>query len=87
MGAKSSTASLCSVNGRYRRTVGKFVNEKGKVAPKKFLLGIDRKKAEIANLRLEQLWRDVVEATKKENDRRRHEWEQWRRSGVEILPI
>lgn len=43
--------------------------------------------AEIANLRLEQLWRDVVEATQKENERQRHEWKEWQRSGVEILDI
>lgn len=50
---------LCCVKGRYQRTLGKFYNSKGKLAPKKFLLGIDRDHAERATLRLEQLWRDV----------------------------
>jgi hypothetical protein len=51
---------LCYVTGRYRRTIGNFINRHGKIAPKKFLLGTDRLKAEVANLRLEQLWADVV---------------------------
>lgn len=50
---------LCCVKGRYQRTLGKFFNTKKKVAPKKFLLGTDRDQAERANLRLEQLWRDI----------------------------
>ncbi|MEM8738285.1 MAG: helix-turn-helix domain-containing protein [Planctomycetota bacterium] len=52
--------SLCEVGGTYRRTLGKFINTKGKIAPKKFMLGRDRRKAEAANARLELLW-DVVE--------------------------
>ena len=51
--------SLCCVDGRYRRTIGRFVNSRGVVAPKKFLLGTDRNHAELANLRLEQLWSDI----------------------------
>ena len=51
---------LCCVRGRYRRTIGKFVNSRGRLAPRKFLLGTDRAAAERANLRLEQLWDDIV---------------------------
>lgn len=57
--AARKVQNLCCIRGRYRRTLGKFVNTRGKVTPKKFLLGMDRDQAERANLRLEQLWRDV----------------------------
>ena len=57
--ASRKVHGLCCVGGRYRRTIGSFVNARGKVAPRKFLLGTDRDHAERANLRLEQLWRDV----------------------------
>jgi hypothetical protein len=50
---------LCCVNGRYRRTIGKWVNANGKVAPKRFLLGKSEAEAKIANAKLEALWEIV----------------------------
>ena len=61
MARKTDLTKLCFVNGTYRRTIGKFVNSKGNVAPKKFLLGPDRRRAAAANLRLEQLWEVVLD--------------------------
>jgi len=46
--------------GRYHRTLGKALNERGEISPKKFLLGTDRRQAEEANCRLERLWGEVV---------------------------
>lgn len=57
--AARKAKTLCCVRGRYRRTLGKAINTKGKLVAKKFLLGTDRDHAERANLRLEQLWRDI----------------------------
>jgi site-specific recombinase XerD len=63
MSVKTAGRGLCCVNGRYRRTIGRFINSEGKSAPKKFLLGTDKRAAQLANLRLEQLWADVVRLT------------------------
>lgn len=61
MGAhQKRTGKLCKVDGKYRRTIGKFVNGNGKLVPKKFYLGHDKDHAEVANLRLEKLWDRVV---------------------------
>ena len=68
---RKGSQDLCCVNGRFRRTIGKFINAKGKLVPRKFLLGTDRQRAEVANLRLEQLWELVVQATRRENQERR----------------
>ena len=65
---------LCCVGGKYRRTLGKWVNGKGKVAAKRFLLGRDRRKAEMANLRLEQLWEVVVEDHERQERHRRQSY-------------
>lgn len=85
MGTKATSRGLCCVSGRYRRTIGKFINGEGKVAPRKFLLGTDLRAAEIANLRLEQLWREVVEATGKDNTEQLRGWESRKDDGVEHL--
>lgn len=58
---RKGSKGLCLVNGTYRRTLGKFINTKGKLAPRKFMLGRDRRKAEAANARLELLWSVVEE--------------------------
>jgi hypothetical protein len=71
MSAKSAGRGLCCVAGRYRRTIGRFTNANGKTAPKKFLLGTDRRAAQLANIRLEQLWVDVTRATAEEDAERR----------------
>lgn len=34
--AARKVQNLCCINGRYRRTLGKFINFNGKVVPKKF---------------------------------------------------
>ena len=34
-GIKNATGGLCCVSGRYRRTIGRFTNSEGKVAPMK----------------------------------------------------
>jgi len=52
---------LCWVNGIARRTIGRFRNNKGKIAPKKFMLGRDPDLARIANIRLQRLWSQIVE--------------------------
>ena len=57
--AARKVRSLCCIAGRYRRTIGRWRNSTGRVTPKKFLLGTDSNAAEIANVRLEQLWRDI----------------------------
>jgi len=46
--------------GRFFRNLGKHINSSGKLVPKKFLLGTDRKQAEVANVLLERLWEEVV---------------------------
>lgn len=74
MGQKE-LGKLCCVNGRYRRTIGRFINAEGKISPKKFLLGTDKNLAETANLRLVQLWREVVAATTKDNAERLGGWQ------------
>ena len=35
--------------GRYHRTIGKCLNERGELVPRKFLLGTDRAMAEVAS--------------------------------------
>jgi len=55
-----TVAKLSAYKGRYQRVLGQAVNSKGKLAPKKFLLGADPQKAKLANARLEQLWDEVV---------------------------
>lgn len=51
---------VSSYKGRFHRTLGKVLNERGELVPKKFLLGTDRRLAESANLRLQRLWEEVV---------------------------
>lgn len=51
---------LSVYKGRYHRTIGRALNERGQPVPRKFLLGTDRAAAEVANRLLEQLWEDVV---------------------------
>lgn len=46
--------------GRHYRNLGNVINSKGRLAPKKFLLGTDRSAAELANKLLEKLWDEVV---------------------------
>ncbi|MEA2735562.1 MAG: hypothetical protein QOE14_2013, partial [Humisphaera sp.] len=77
MSAKAAGGGLCCVNGRYRRTVGRFVNTQGKIAPKKFLLGTDKRAAQLANLRLEQLWLDITRAVAEEDAERMVMHERW----------
>jgi hypothetical protein len=61
MARRSADSGSVSVyQGRYHRTLGKVLNERGEVGPKKFLLGTDRRQAEEANCRLERLWGEVV---------------------------
>lgn len=67
---------LCCVGGRYRRTIEKFKNAQGKIAPRKFLLGMDAKAAQLANIRLEQLWGDVVRLVAAGNEWNRQQYEQ-----------
>ena len=55
-----TVAKLSVYKGRYQRVLGQAINSKGKLAPKKFLLGTDPQKAKLANARLEQLWDEVV---------------------------
>ncbi|MDB5322177.1 MAG: hypothetical protein JWN40_3808 [Phycisphaerales bacterium] len=71
-----ASRGLCCVDGRYRRTIGKFRNAQGKVAPRKFLLGTDAKAAQLANIRLEQLWADVVRLTAATNEWNLQQYEQ-----------
>lgn len=56
----AGNSGVSSYGGRFHRTVGRFLNERGEVRPKKFLLGTDRRSAERANARLERLWDEVV---------------------------
>ncbi len=46
-------------NGRFAREIGWKEGANGKLIQHRFYLGDDREKAEIANLRLEQLWRQI----------------------------
>lgn len=55
-----SVNSLSIYKGRYQRVLGKAFNTRGKLTPKKFLLGTDPQKAKLANARLERLWAEVV---------------------------
>ena len=55
-----TVAKLSVYKGRYQRVLGQAVNSQGKLAPKKFLLGTDPRKAKLANARLEQFWDEVV---------------------------
>src|SRR5687767_2759937 len=80
MGAKTAGGGLCCVSGRYRRTIGRFINTQGKIAPKKFLLGTDRRAAQLANLRLEQLWTEVTRAVVEDDAERVQVHERWVRS-------
>jgi hypothetical protein len=56
---KGSKGISCA-KGSYRRVLGKAMNNAGKIAPKRFLLGRDKRKAEAANAKLELLW-SIVE--------------------------
>src|SRR5215212_8664407 len=61
MGRRSAdSGGVSSYQGRFHRTLGKVLNDRGHVVPKKFLLGTDRRSAERANVRLERLWDEVV---------------------------
>lgn len=51
---------VSSYQGRFHRTLGKTLNDRGELVAKKFLLGTDRRLAELANLRLQRLWEEVV---------------------------
>ena len=51
----AGSGGVSSYQGRFPRTLGKALNERGDVVPKKFLLGTDRRLAEAANLRLGRL--------------------------------
>ena len=53
-------SSVSVYKGRYHRTIGKVLDEKGQTVPKKFLLGTDMAAAEVANRLLEQLWTEVI---------------------------
>ncbi|MGA2497437.1 MAG: tyrosine-type recombinase/integrase [Tepidisphaeraceae bacterium] len=53
-------SSVSVYKGRYHRTIGKVLNERGDLVPRKFLLGTDRLMAEIANHLLDKLWDEVV---------------------------
>lgn len=59
--ARRSPASgkVSSYQGRFHRTLGKILNDREQVVPKRFRLGTDRL-AEVANLRLQRLWEEVV---------------------------
>ena len=46
-------------NGRFAREIGWKEGANGKLIQHRFYLGEDREKAEIANLRIEQLWRQI----------------------------
>jgi integrase len=51
---------LSVYKGRFHRTLGKVLNERGELVAKKFLLGTDQAAAEVANRLLEKLWEEVV---------------------------
>ncbi len=63
---KKANKGLCLVGDVYQRTLGTFVNTVGRLAPKRFLLGKDQYKAQIANLKLEQLWTMVIDPAGRE---------------------
>ncbi len=47
-GMAARKTHLCCVRGRHRRTIGKFLNRRGKLAPRTFLLGTDRAAAGVS---------------------------------------
>jgi len=53
------TAPTRTAEGYYVRTLGKAPTRSGQLRPKKFTLGRDPQRAELANLRLQQLWNDI----------------------------
>ena len=75
----AKTVGLCCVKGRYRRTIGRFTNAQGKLAPKKFLLGTDKRAAQLANVRLEQLWADVAKGIEASNVERAGVEQHWQK--------
>lgn len=50
---------LSQQKGRYRRVIGKELNARGELKPRRFLLGTDEHAAELASRRLEKLWFEV----------------------------
>lgn len=52
--------NLSSYGGRFYRTIGKVVSDRGELVPRKFLLGTDEVLARAASARLERLWDEVV---------------------------
>lgn len=78
------TGKLCQVSGKWQRTIGKFINAKGKLAPKKFYLGRDKDHAEVANLRLEKLWARVVEQHAEDREAARQRLAQLEASGAQV---
>ena len=50
---------LSQVNGRYRRVIGKVLDTRGELKPRRFLLGTDENVAELAARRLELLWSEI----------------------------
>lgn len=51
---------LSAYKGRYFRNLGRALDARGRLAPKMFLLGTDKAKAELASRLLERLWDAVV---------------------------
>jgi hypothetical protein len=56
-----NSGTVCAYQGRFHRTLGRVLNDLGQVVQKKFLLGTNQAAAELANRRLENLWKSVVE--------------------------
>lgn len=49
-------------DGYYCRAIGRGLNKQGRLVPRRFLLGKDERRAQLASLRLEQLWQDIEQA-------------------------
>lgn len=57
---KSGSTKIAVAQGQHRRTLGRWVNSKGNLEPKKFVLPKEERDAQLALHLLEKLWEQVV---------------------------
>ena len=56
---RKGSSTVSQINGQHRRTLGRWVNSRGNLEPKKFVLPREAQAAQFANQLLERLWEQV----------------------------